>query len=284
MSPNDTIEISLRAPDWLVTASIVVTSILALSQIVKLYLNRRGYLEIRLTRETFFRLGVDGECLFMNAVILSRNGPVEIRAIEFLLKRLESSQKQYTLSLSNIGTKVIDYEGNLAKPQFFTTSPISFINKDSAERYIFRVIQSEYRNEISKLINDYILEMKRYRDQLMKEVTESTDKPTSTKEDLYKHIKGEAEKRSLLIMTRVQLEGGRYEASVNVTYKPLGWRKSTTVDQAKSKIQFDVTSDFHIIFKGLIEDYLLDVAEQIVTRGEKVPTLPEYEPINVIEL
>src|SRR5574343_1815041 len=96
-------------PDWLVwtgsIAGILAVAIHFLSFVFNFF--RRGKLEVKLTKEIFFRVSQLGECLFPNVVLFARNGPIEIKNILFELHKFGSYQKKYKLSLLYFGDKLI---------------------------------------------------------------------------------------------------------------------------------------------------------------------------------
>lgn len=113
VSLTDTTSVGL--PLWVQAASLVITLVLAGLRLVEFF--RRGTLEIRLTRDSFFRLSDRGETLFVHSVLLARDGPVLIQDVAVTLRRIASKKPQKTTE-KKFALQIIDHGEKIKGSQF----------------------------------------------------------------------------------------------------------------------------------------------------------------------
>src|ERR1035437_2042427 len=94
---------STGLPLWMQITSFAVAAFLAVLKALEFF--RRGTLEVRPTRASFFRLTENGEALFVHGVLLAREGPVLIDNVSVTLKRLpgnRTAEKTFPLDRKSV--------------------------------------------------------------------------------------------------------------------------------------------------------------------------------------
>src|SRR3954466_4089507 len=117
-NPISTIENLNAIPGWIVYSGAIAGLVVAIIEVVRFIfsVSKTSKLEIRLTKEAFFRLtNFWGESLFTNAILLAREGPVEVRNVEFKLQKTSGSQKNFVLTCVHFGEKVRSFNGPMAE-------------------------------------------------------------------------------------------------------------------------------------------------------------------------
>jgi hypothetical protein len=81
-------------------ASLFLTVLKAIELLIRL--TRKPSLDLRLTRDIFFRIGDLGEVLFCNATFLARNGPILICDARAELRKTDQAQKAFPLTMGKV--------------------------------------------------------------------------------------------------------------------------------------------------------------------------------------
>ena len=109
--------------------SFAVATLLAVLKAVEFF--RRGTLEVRLTKDSFFRLTETGESLFVHAVLLARDGPALIDNISLKMNRrptdnARTAEKSFPLDIVDHGEK-IKAAGMFAEHFWYGASPLGTV-------------------------------------------------------------------------------------------------------------------------------------------------------------
>lgn len=275
---------SIDLPNWVILVALIGGIIEIVKFIFSLF--RTPVLEVKLTKEVFFRLSNWGESLFANVILLARNGIVEIKNVSFSLKRTTRSEKKYNLHVMNIGKKVKG-DDVFAKHYFYTTSPIGFITEKRVARRLYNTVLKEYSTEISdkfagfdKKIRDYVRDWT---------IDARKTKTEIEKNALFAKVTGKLGKEvdffSQEIASLVQLESGSFKLVIDVNYKPVHWLFSSFPNKlARSTIAFEVESDFKKTYKSLLQEHLWQKANNIsFPKSQQTLIFPEYHPRKISE-
>lgn len=158
---------SSNLPSWMITFAFVASLFLTLLKIYEYYIkySKKPELNVRLTKEAFFRCALDtvspignGEVLFANAVLLARNAAVLVQKVRFNLKKISGSKKDFSLCVLQFGEKVKG-QGNIADHNFFTSSPLAFLPVDTPQRLVYLAVVEEYADRIRKKVDESTLKL-----------------------------------------------------------------------------------------------------------------------------
>ena len=201
--------------------------------------------DVRLTKEIFFRFSDLGECLFPNILLVSRNGDSEIKNIIFKLKKKRvndsDSEKLYNVEPAYFGERVSSDRSVYAENSFYTTSPIFFISPSKPLRLAIIAILSKYSGSMSKLFFSFEKDIKAL-------VGEDWNKSQWSEEEKSRYlgkIRNCINDYSHKIINEIQLESGEYELQCIVEYKPSkAWSLCKT---ARSSISFKISEMSKIV-------------------------------------
>lgn len=276
---------ALKLPLWTIYGAFAVAFISTFIHVITglLRLVRYPKLEILLTREVFFRLNEWGECILSNAVLLARNGIVEIRNVEFELIKKSGAIKNYKLGPKHFGSKVPSTNSNpFAQNNFYTQSPLSFIHENSTERVIYLAVFDDYSDKIEtgfKIFKDKIQAIKgQFR----------TDNNFNALTDIEKiKIIDNAEKAMMdsteSITSNIQLEEGEYTLKLIIKYKAVGVYRFLPTRTSESSISFTVSSNFREICKLSIPATLNTISFNLLLNANNVYPYPELTPTKIKE-
>lgn len=143
----------LLVPAWLLWSSFILSILVSAIGVIKTIVRyfTKASLEVRLTRELFFRLSNYGECLFPNIVAIARNGEVEIRDVRFELEKQKNSassaEKKFHISPIFFGDRIAG-KGPFADNNFYTASPLFFIEKSNSKRLVVMAALTEHNTKL----------------------------------------------------------------------------------------------------------------------------------------
>jgi hypothetical protein len=135
-------------PVWMQIASFAVATLLGVLRAVEFF--RRGTLEVRLTKDSFFRLTDSGETLFVHAVLLDRDGPALIDKVSITMNRLptenaRTAQKSFPLDIVDHGEK-IKGATIFAEHSWYGASPLLYVAANSTQRPAYKCLHVEYKD------------------------------------------------------------------------------------------------------------------------------------------
>lgn len=273
-----------RVPEWLGWTGSIAGIFAVIIQIIFFIFNffRRGKLEAKLTKEIFFRISDLGECLFPNVVLFARDGGVEIKDINFELKRIGPSQKKYTLSVLFMGDKKNGI-GPFAENNFFSKSPVAFVPKDKPLHTVYLTSLEEYNSKMVEEFNNFTIKLsklKEEKDELTKNQPISDEVVKSFFQRLEYLIKETRDK----IFDLIQIEYGEYELSVSVNYISNGIFGKKVQHTIPSSVKFQIENSARDLIKIGLEKTLELMAESQLKDPSIIAIYPEYSPSNVKEV
>lgn len=277
---------NITLPNWLIYVGVVGGFVVSIIEIIRFVfaLFKQPRLEIKLTREVFFRLNNAGESLFANAVLLAKSGIVEVRNISFSLRRTTGSKKVYDIKVLNIGKKINTNEV-LAKHYFYTTSPINYVKDKKVTRQLYNSVLFEYSPKIIDKFTEFNKELNDYRNSLLTKVEEIRNNPLGYQQQVLTEINSKVDKYTQETIALVQLEEGKYELVMSVEYSPLHWLSKIIPNKtSNSKITFKVEADFKEGYKDQLKLLLNATANNILfPENQLIQIFPEYQPKDVSE-
>jgi hypothetical protein len=252
---------------------------LALAGIRAVEFLRRGTLEVRITRDCFFRLTDYGEALFVHGVLLARNGPVLIQDVAVKLKRLAPrgttvAEKSFPLTIIGHGEKVKG-PAFTAEHHFYGMSPLLYVAGPSTLRPVYHCQHAEYKDRQRQAVLDFEQELRQYRQKF--NTTLQTE--TQLLQDLDVIIRPHYNTMCGLI----QLESGQYELSLSIKYEKCGsmiWRRHATTE---SYIYFSVDEAGLKAYKESLVNTLNTEAGNIVRATNNPVVYPVYSPKDFTE-
>jgi hypothetical protein len=254
---------------------------LVLATIKILDFSNRPKLNVHLTKDVFFRLIDSGEALFCNVVLLASNGPVLIRTVQLMLKRVDDAgksdkaEKRFPLEVTQFGEKVRGTQVT-ADNHFFGSSPLLYLGPSTPYRAVYLCLHPEYRDGQQRAVDQFVLDLQKFRDE--------NQNSTSDKEKLLAEFHALIERHYHSMTSLIQLESGHYELELKVSYQSLGMKLLTSQKTVSSSITFEVEA-------GLIEAWKSSLKSSLQLRGQQfIENLtanfpyPTLEPRRVEEL
>lgn len=260
--------------------SFAAAAFLALLKALEFF--RRGTLEVRLTRDSFFRLTDVGESLFVHAVLLAREGPVLIDGVSLNLVRLpkpRTTAKTFPLDIIDHGEKI---KGSAirAEHHFYGASPLLYVAAASTQRPVYWCLHAEYRERQRQAETDFDQDLFKYKRQVEEAIAREQPKSDA---DMVREIEALVRPHYATMCGLVQLEDGDYELALTVHFEKIGflvWKRQRSV---QSYGYFTVDEAGLKVYK----DYLLNVlyarAANIVKGTTSNLNYPEYQPKDFTE-
>jgi hypothetical protein len=278
--PSSPVAKATGLPLWAQVVNLGITLLLASMRAVEFL--RHGKLEVRLTKDSFFRLTDFGEALFVHCVLLARNGPVLIRSVSVTLKRLAGegtrlAQKSFPLDVMNHGEKVKGKEFT-AEHHFYGSSPLLYVAATSTFRPVYHCLQAEYKQRQHSAVLAFQTEIRDFRRRKDGSFGGGNIAP-----DALQELDQIVKTHHIKMLGLVQLEAGKYELSLKVDYEKCGlmvWKKRENV---WSYGYFTVDSDGLERYKGELLDTLSRNAHNIVFGKNEPVRYPEYMPTSFTE-
>lgn len=281
MMPIDSVAAGL--PSWSEYFSFYVSAVLTVAALIAAVYraSQRAELELRLTRESFFRWIDIGEALFANVVMLGRNAPVLIESASFSLKKTDGAEKTYPVAIVNIGEKARG-QGTIAEHYFHTTSPITFVPVDNPQRQTYMCVLGGYAAAIRDAVENFRSAVYAIKDR-EGGLAAIEALPAEEATILVEEVRGLIDKACSAYMEAAQLEGGNYTLTLLVRYRRTAarFRVSRTVS---SSIRFTVTKDVRERVRARLPRWFEAISVGILSDKPQPYSLPEYAPESVEEL
>jgi hypothetical protein len=264
---------STGLPLWMQITSFAVAAFLALLKALEFF--RRGTLEVRLTRDSFFRLTENGEALFVHGVLLAREGPVLIDNVSVTLKRLpgnRTTEKTFPLDIIDHGEK-IKGPAIRAEHHFYGASPLLYVAAASTQRPVYMCLHAEYRERQRQALTDFDQDLFKYKRQVEEAIANEQPK---TDADLVREIEALVRPHYATTCGLVQLEAGEYELALTVHFEKIGflvWKPQRSVH---SFGYFTVDDAGLKAYKEHLLNVLYARAANIVKGTTSNLTYPEY--------
>jgi hypothetical protein len=265
-------------PLWAQVLSLAVT--LALATIKAIEFFRRGTLEVRITRDCFFRLSDIGESLFIHAGMIARNGPVLIQNVSVTLKRLGNSSltsKTFPMEVIDNGEKVKG-SGIRADHHFYGASPLLYVNGASTFRPVYYCIFPEYRDRQIQSFKELTQELLNYKREKDKAEAEGKSKSAS---DVVREVEQIIKPQYNAMCGLIQIESGDYELMMTISYEKCGFpvsKKATT-----SFLYFTIDDSALSNFKSALANGLYVYAENVLDGQTHTLLYPELQPKKMTE-
>jgi hypothetical protein len=272
-------------PEWMIYAGSAAGLLWAILQILG-WLNKLFHfpkLEIRLTKEVFFRLIEDGETIFTNAVFIARHGPIEITNVRFRLARISGSQKVYTFSPKNIGNKVANPPSPYAANNFWTKSCKMFLVENVPTHILFLSALEEYSTAFKNVTEDFSTKVTNYQADLQTKLSEIQENEQEYLQKINNELSSIETEACTSLIKFVQLEPGTYELIAEVQYSRIGVKILKSNAETTSKITFSVDNAFVESYKRQLIRFLETASRNIVFNRTDNYTYPEYQPNDIVE-
>lgn len=284
---QDNIDIIQKTlPAWVIVGGFLCSLGVTIYELFKLFLNATPSLEVRLTKEVFFRVSEHGETLFPNVVMVSRRAPVEIRNVSLNLVKKTGSTKSYHIDVIYFGDKVREDGNVLANNHFYTQSPIDFVLPNSPKRTVYMGGLSEYRDKIRNAFDSFRMYVNSERQSLDKAVEQGLEglELESRKISMYSAVAAQAYAQAGLFLEGIQLEKGTFQLTVSVEYRAVGFLRHVISKVSTSSIEFEVQPDVRETYKTAANKMFLTLGGQLLDLNQQAVVYPENYPRNLKEL
>lgn len=263
-------------PRWAQILSLSVALFLALLKAIEFF--RFPKLDVRLTRDMFFRLIDDGEALFCHAVLLARNGPVLIQDINLTLKRKGSrarAEKVFPIQILKFGEKVKG-PAFTAEHHFYSSSPLLYLQENQPLRAVYLGVQCEYHPRQRRSVEKFtaqIIELKSKYGQTSSQAIDS-----ETAEQVLHELDNIISESFGEMVGLIQLETGEYETAIEVVYESPGFRLWKRQGRSSSTISFSVEEQPLSTWKAQLNGVLRASVKNTLTDSRDPIAYPEFQP------
>jgi hypothetical protein len=268
-------------PLWAQFLNFALTILLGILKFVEFL--RRGRLEIRVTRDCFFRITDFGEQLFIHGVLLARDGPVLILNVSATLRRLASSQattlKSFPLEIVNHGEKVKG-QAYTAEHHFYGASPLLYVTGTSTQRVVYHCQLAEYKERQRQATSEFTQDLMKFKEENSQVTLAGGPKPRA---EIIKELTQKVNLQHNLFCGLIQIEAGEYELSVKVEYEKGGFIAWQRHAESQSYIYFTVDSQDIAKYKADLLGTVKTMADNVVNGTTNLPIFPELRLTNFFE-
>jgi len=268
-------------PLWAQILSLSVALFLALLRAIEFF--RFPKLDVRLTRDMFFRLIDDGEALFCHAVLLARNGPVLIQDINLTLKRKGNrarAEKVFPIQILKFGEKVKG-PALTAEHHFFSSSPLLYLPENQPLRAVYLGVQREYHPRQRRSIENFAARIINFKSDYSQTSSNAIDPETA--EQVLHQLDNIINESFLEMVGLIQLEAGEYETAIEVVYENPGFRLWKRQGRSSSTISFSVEEQPLSTWKAQLNGVLRASAKSTLTDSRGLIVYPEFQPLEFKE-
>lgn len=241
---------------------------------------RAPVLQINLTKDIFFRLIDLGECLFVNAVMVARNGPVLIEKAQLMLEKLDPPKKTYPLGILFMGEKVHG-SNPIADHHFYTSSPLDFIPASTPKRVVYLCEQREYRDRVRAVMDEFSRITLERKQAILSRARAGVDEREGS--EILAQLLQIVEEYTGKIMELVQIEEGRYSLKLTLTYSWKGFLIGSRRCSQDSSITFSVRSDVKDKLRTSLRQTLQVISANLLYDKQTIIVYPEYTPYEILE-
>lgn len=268
-------------PLWVQIVSLSITAFLAVLRTIEFFNFPELY--VRLTRDLFFRMIDEGEALFCHAVLISRNGPVLIQDITLTLKRIgsrDTAEKSFPIQIRRFGEKVKG-PALIAEHHFYSSSPLQYLPENSPLRAVYLGVQREYHSSQQRAIQNFTAKVLEFKSKYINVSTEpgASEMAEQVLTEFNSLIKNSCNE----MLALVQLEVGKYEASILVKFETPGFRLWKRKGTSKSTISFLVEEQPISNWKAQLDSTLRVQAKNLLTGSNDLVIYPEFQPVEFEE-
>jgi hypothetical protein len=241
---------------------------------------RSARLDLRLTREAFFRLTDYGETLFFNSVLLAWNGPVLILDSKATLLKTDSATKAFPLRILQVGEKVKSTGGPFPDHFFHSSSPISHVAESDPQRVLYFCVQDKYEEASRNVVNDFRKRVLDYKQEVVSKLgSTSAEERSELSQEILRNINRLVDESLARMMELVQLEPGEYKLTLEVTFRnPKSRFRSDST--STSSVAFSIGQDVRDQFRTNLQQTLRVSATNLILDQQTPVIYPDYSPSN----
>jgi hypothetical protein len=266
-------------------ASVILTIIKIIELLIKAF--TKAKLEVRLTREVFLRLLNTGESIYIDTVLISNDKSCLIKDIKASLEKIDGPRKTFPLRLAQLGEKYRNFDGSI-KFSFYSTSPLAFIPQNIPLRQIYIFEHESYADNTKTKFSSFsnsLFQLKAQAEEMLRDNPNLfQDLNNEPVESFLKSVRDLVERTCNSILDDIQLEGGKYKLTATLTYQPKTRISLINNKTTSSAIEFNIEEAAKEIFRNSLRAYLDNVVSNLLLQKNITANLPEYAPINVIEV
>lgn len=274
-------------PEWFFAFAAIISSVAVILEIYKgiSSIIKVPDLNVKLTKEIFFRITNSGETLFANAILIARKGLVEIKDVRFEMTKVKTqgaeSEKKYSITPSSFGQKTLSEP--TAGHCFYTQSPIDFIDNHNPRRVVYLNIFEHYANQIRQEYEEFTKNLNSLIDNGRNLGIDLSDTSIGKVSSILHDISALVSTTVLKIFTLIQLEPGNYSLKIIVIYTPnLWWCRGDK--KSESQISFTVSDTFRQSMETGLKKWLDQEAANYTQKKYEHFLYPEYAPLDIKEL
>lgn len=266
--------------EWL---TILAIALGASWPVYQLYQHTLGsaVLNLRLTRNLFFRYSDYGECIFLKPVMIAEGGNALITGVKAKLRRTDKDvQKEWDIEFLHFGELVRKGDSVTLDHCYHSTSPLDFLPKNMPQRAVYFGRVKHYAGDVQALIDEFNSRVTKLGETQQRFPTPGAGVPN---DKLYQDLAEIASDISSRIGDAMQLEHGHYEVGLTVEYSSLsGVRKQRK--SVQSKVRFRVEERIREAIKQGIPLALYRAGINYLSNTDAPLSYPEYQPVDIEEV
>lgn len=252
----------------------------------QLYLALSGpKLDVRLTKDLFFRFIEMGECLFIRLVLIAEHGNVLITNIEANLARIDSGgSKEWELEFLKFGEVMADNKNVEPSFCFHSSSPFRYLSKGLPVQAVYLARPKHYGVEYSEIINELKVKLIPIRSKVARVTSDAENSNQGKLDGEYAEINELSEKYAQRLADKIQLEAGNYKINLKITYRSIRGLGSYFSRHASASIlSFQIEKNARDQIKSALPSAVQRAALNMVFNANLPVGYPEYAPINIQE-
>ncbi len=237
-------------------------------------------LEVRLTKDLFFRFINLGECLFTRSILIAEHGNVLITDVAANLVLISAGKsKSWELEFLKFGEVMTDKN---VEPLFCysSSSPFRFLSRGVPVQAVYLSRPKDYGEVYSSIVREFLNKLTPLRNEAAKLISDPNQKE---QEQLQGRVSDLSRDYAAKIADKIQLEAGQYKIELCVTYKSIRGINSYFKHKSKSSISFVIENDARDQIKSALPNAIQRAALNVVFNADLVVEYPEYAPVNIKE-
>jgi hypothetical protein len=237
-------------------------------------------LEVRLTKDLFFRFIDIGECIFLRPVLIAEHGNVLIKGVQAkLIRTVTGGSKDWELEFLKFGEVMTDNKSVEPNFCFQSSSPFRFLSKGFPVQAVYLARVKNYGAAYETLVNEFKEKLNPLKIQSTQSRSYAENK--SQTDELNRQIKTLSDEYGEKIFDKIQLEEGKYEVELKVKYSGISGISAYFTRSTKiTKLSFEIEKNAREQIKSTLQMAVYMSAMNIVSSSNLIVNYPEYSPIN----
>ncbi len=242
---------------------------------------------LRLTNDFFFRIIDMGECLFIRSVLIAEHENALITNIQAYLSRINpENTKKWELEFLKFGEVLSDNKNVEPSFSFQSSSPFKFLAKGLPVQAVYLARPKSYANEYSEIIKNFHQSVQLIKNKVSKNINNQDQNKDSQAfvNDILAETRKLSDQFADQLYDKVQLEHGRYQIDLIMTYKSIKGVSSYFNRHVRASIySFEIENNAREMIKLALPDAVFNSALNSIFNINNNIIYPEIRPIQITE-